>query len=473
MSIQIFVEGKLAAQGDFHRPLEGRSEGELLGRRLYASMVGELIPRVLLDRLGLSRMLLGAASGNGFLLLLPSEMRASAEAYLTEVQKDLARLTGDQLLFHWAVTENLGEWPVVRRRLFEEMQRNTGTGASMESFVPFSDAVSDATTGSEVDQHGEQEGSYWESLAQGAPEAKGIVLDPERAARFHFTQDNPVYSFGYDGEGVPWSAHLDLSQVRQRYGAYQGAALQVGVDAIEIRLRRANSVEEYLKLNHLYKGFFAGELQTLLLRLPDCTGKIAILDTGTEGFTVFGELDSLLKVAGEMHRLFETMAAVNLRELAGTEGKTISAGFAVGAPGAAVAAAEANRHLAQAAGRDGIHLFERILDWNLLEDAKEIRALCLKMIRSYGASPQFVAELSAFFREGNYQSLRRKTGRFERPWRLYRRLTMALETDHESKEFQQTRKRLLAEFIGKNAGQARLRPSGRVGLELTRATLNQ
>ena len=94
------------------------------------------------------------------------------------------------------------------------------------------------------------------------------------------------------------------------------------------------------------------------------------------------------------------------------------------------------------------------------------------MIRNYGASPQFVSELSAFFRESGYQSLRRKTGRFERPWRLYRRLSLALETENESRDFERTRNRLLAEFIGKNAGQTRLRPSGRVGLELTRISIN-
>lgn len=460
MSIQIFVEGKLAAQKDFYRPIQGRSEGELLGRRLYASLAGEVIPRALLDRLGLSRMLLGAASGSGFLLLLPLEMREQAEAFLTEVSQDLASLSAGELALHWAITENLGEWPIVRRRLFDEMQRHLGTSATPEAFLPVEDLPAAS------------ESAFWETLAADAPNARGLNRDDAHPARFRFTTESGTYPLSYDGEGIPWAAHLDLSQVKQRFGSYQGAALQVSVDSIEIRLRRATTVEDYLKLNHLYKGFFAGELQTLLLRLPDCTSKIAILDSGIEGFTVYGDLDALLKVAGEMHRLFEAMAAVNLRELAGTEGKTISAGLGVGAPSIAVAEAETNRTLAQSAGRDAIHLFERVLDWKLLEDAKEIRALCLKMIRSYGASPQFVTELSSFFREGSYQSLRRKTGRFERPWRLYRRLTMALETDHDSKEFQQTRKRLLAEFIGKNAGQARLRPSGRVGLELTRATLN-
>jgi len=231
-------------------------------------------------------------------------------------------------------------------------------------------------------------------------------------------------------------------------------------------------VEEHLRLSHLYKNFFAGELQTLLLRLPDCTGKIAIIDSGIEGFTVYGDIDALLKVSQEIHRLFQTMAEVSLNETTGAEGKSISAALAAGDQAAAVAEVHAALKLAQASSRDSIYMFGRVLDWKQVPDALEIRELCLRMIRNYGASPQFVSELSGFFRESGYQSLRRKTGRFERPWRLYRRLSLALETENESRDFERTRNRLLAEFIGKNAGQTRLRPSGRVGLELTRISIN-
>lgn len=456
MSIQIFVEGKIAPKGEFLRPLEGRNSAELLGRHLYLSLVGEVIPRALLDHLSLSKMLLGASSGSSFLLLLPQEFQAQCEAFLKLTATNIDALSAGELEFNWAITENLGDWPVVRKRLFEEMQRGMGTKATAETFVPRDPGLAGA----------DQE--FFVALAQAAPTATAVGVDDADPARFVFGDSKFTYKLGYDMESLPWTAHLDLSSLKRR----KGAAMTVAVDALEIRLRRANSIEEHLRLSHLYKNFFAGELQTLLLRLPDCTGKIAIIDSGIEGFTVYGDIDALLKVAQEIHRLFQTMAEVSLNETAGAEGKSISAALSAGEQAAAVAEAGAALKLAQASSRDSIFMFGRVLDWKQVPDALEIRELCLRMIRNYGASPQFVSELSAFFRESGYQSLRRKTGRFERPWRLYRRLSLALETENESRDFERTRNRLLAEFIGKNAGQTRLRPSGRVGLELTRISIN-
>ncbi len=456
MSIQIFVEGKIASKGEFLRPLEGRNNSELLGRHLYLSLVGEVIPRALLDHLGLSKMLLGASSGANFLLLLPQEFQSKTEDFLRLAAANIEELTAGELVFNWALTENLGDWSVVRKRLFEEMQRGMGTKAAPESFLPF------AATSSGADR------DFFSALAIAAPTAVSVGVDDASPARFVFGESKFTYKLGYDMDSLPWTAHLDLTNLRRR----KGAAMTIAVDALEIRLRRASNVEEHLRLSHLYKGFFAGELQTLLLRLPDCTGKIAILDSGIEGFTVYGDVDALLKVSQEIHRLFQTMAEVTLGDLAGAEGKSISAALAAGEQASAVAEVSSALKLAQASSRDSIYLFGRVLDWKQIPDALEIRELCLRMIRNYGASPQFVSELSAFFRESGYQSLRRKTGRFERPWRLYRRLSLALETESESRDFERTRNRLLAEFIGKNAGQTRLRPSGRVGLELTRISIN-
>lgn len=456
MSIQIFVEGKIAPTEDFLRAAEGRSAEELLGRHLYLSLAGEVLPRALLDHLGLSRMLLGAASGSSFLMLLPQEFQAAAETFLNEAAAGLEQLTAGELALDFAITENLGEWGIVRKRLFEEMQLRAGTKASAHSFAP-------ADPGSL-----QADADYFSALANNAMGATTISLDPATPVRFQFGEGVRNYTLGYDIDSLPWTAHLDLSNLRRG----RGSALKIAVDSLEIRLRRAESIEEYLRLSHTYKNFFAGELQTLLLRLPDCTGKIAILDSGISGFTVYGELEALLKVAQEIQRVFVTMVDVNLRDTAGVEGKSLSAALSVAARGPAVAEATENLKLAQAASRDSIFLFGRVLEWKQLPDALEIRELCLRMIRNYGASPQFLADLSSFYHEAAYQGLRRKTGRFDRPWRLYRRLSQSLDTEHNSRDFERTRNRLLAEFIGKNAGQARLRPSGRVGLELTRITIN-
>lgn len=456
MSIQIFVEGKIAPKGEFLLPLEGRNSAELLGRYLYLSLAGEVIPRALLDHLGLSKMLLGASSGSSFLLLIPQEFQSQVEAFLRLAAANMDELSAGELDFNWAITENLGDWTVVRKRLFEEMQRGMGTKATAQSFLP----VAADSAGADHE--------FFAALAATATTATTVGVDDAAPARVVFGEAKFQYKLGYDMDSLPWTAHLDLGNLKRR----KGAAMTVAVDALEIRLRRANTVEEYLRLSHLYKNFFAGELQTLLLCLPDCTGKIAILDSGIEGFTVYGDIDALLKVAEEIHRLFHTMAEVSLNETAGAEGKSISAALAAGEQAEATAEVAASLKLAQASSRDSIYMFGRVLDWKQIPDALEIRELCLRMIRNHGASPQFVSELSAFFRESSYQSLRRKTGRFERPWRLYRRLSLALETESESHDFERTRNRLLAELIGKNAGQTRLRPSGRVGLELTRISIN-
>lgn len=452
MSIQIFVEAKITPRQDF---LRVSAPEDSLGRHIYLSLIGEIIPRALLDHLGLSHMLLGSSTGSGFLLLLAEENKASAVAFLQNCAAKLAQLSGHELELSWAITENLGDWSVVRKRLFEEMQRNRGARAEAASFEPFA-------------ENEQADSAYFVELAKAAVGATTVAVSLENPIRFQFGAGEKTYPLGYQGEAVPWIAHLDLSGLKRR----RAAALKLAVDSLDIRLRRAQSVEDHLRLVHLYKNFFAGELQTLLLRLPDAAGKIAIIDSGMEGFTVYGELELLLKVALEMHRVFETMAEVALRDDAGVEGKSLSCALVPGREAEAVAGVNEALRAAQATSRDAFFAFGRVLDWDLVPDALEIRNLCLRMVSQHGANAQFVADLSAFFRESPYQSLRRKTGRFEKPWRLYRRMSIALETERQTKDSEKTKRRLLAEFIGKNAGQARLRPAGRVGLELARVTLD-
>ncbi|MDX2267505.1 MAG: hypothetical protein NW208_05325 [Bryobacter sp.] len=465
MSVQIFVEGKIVAREDFLR-VDAPSGGfpgrqEMIGRHLYLSLAGEVLGRALLDTLGLSHMLLGASSGEGFLVLLAEEARPTAEEFLRRANQGLAELSDGQLELHWAITENLGDWSVVRKRLFEEMQHNAGTRATADAFLPF--PANNASPAA----------AYFQSLGEAAPNATALSLDLASPAHFQFAamkaETAKTYSLGYQPDHLPWLPYLDLNSLDRRHAA----ALSIGVDSLDMRLRRAATVEDYLRLVHLYKNFFAGELQSLLMRLPDTGGKIAILDSGIDGFTVYGDLESLLKVALEMQRVFATMTDVALREDAGAEGKTLSAALVAGTETEALGEAKGALALAQATRRDSFYAFGRVLDWKQLLDALEIRSLCLKMVASHGAGPQFVADLSAFLREGAYQSLRRKTGRFEKPWRLYRRMNLALETDRVTKESEKTKRKLLLEIIGKNAGQARLRPAGRVGLELARVSLGK
>ena len=90
-------------------------------------MLSEILPRALLAELGLAKILLGSSGGGQFLLVLPEESREAAEQFLQAAAQEIAALSDGSLKLLWSVTENLGDWSDVRRRLTEEMDRLRGT----------------------------------------------------------------------------------------------------------------------------------------------------------------------------------------------------------------------------------------------------------------------------------------------------------------------------------------------------------
>ena len=147
MSVQILLQGKLLGIEEFllSAPLED-DEVCVAARSRWVTLLSEVLPRALLEELGLSKMLLGASGGGQFLLVLPGEVRAQAEEFLNTARNDIRALSEGRVRLVWAVTENLGDWSVVRKRLNEEMSRKRGAplaGQDGEIFQPFVDVATD------------------------------------------------------------------------------------------------------------------------------------------------------------------------------------------------------------------------------------------------------------------------------------------------------------------------------------------
>src|SRR5215471_7347501 len=68
-------------------------------------------------------MLLGSSGGGQFLLVLPGEFQEAADSFLSAAAAQIAELSGGIVRLTWAVTDNLGDWAVIRKRLNDELLR--------------------------------------------------------------------------------------------------------------------------------------------------------------------------------------------------------------------------------------------------------------------------------------------------------------------------------------------------------------
>src|SRR5580692_11117372 len=133
MSVQILLQGKLLGVEEF-LPSGQPAEPLLTGRLRWVSLLSEILPRALIAELGLSKMLLGSSGGEQFLVVLPEEVRSHAEEFLLAARSGIRELSQNRLELFWAITENLGDWTVVRKRLNEEFQRKQGTPLASTGF---------------------------------------------------------------------------------------------------------------------------------------------------------------------------------------------------------------------------------------------------------------------------------------------------------------------------------------------------
>jgi hypothetical protein len=121
--------------------------------------------------------------------------------------------------------------------------------------------------------------------------------------------------------------------------------------------------------------------------------------------------------------------------------------------------------IAKSADKDCFSLLGRILEWKQLAEAAELKDELTAMVRVFDIAPQYIKELCGIYRE----TRRRQPGskRTERPWRFHRRLYRILGSSR-SRDFQKARTSLIADLVGKNPVNLKLRPAGRVALEWAR-----
>ena len=477
--MQIFLQGKLLGIDEFLlAPASGDADRVFTGRSHWLTLLSEVLPRALLAELGLAKILIGSCGGGQFLLVLPEEVRDSAQQFLATAASAIASMSGGAVNLLWSVTENLGDWSDVRRRLNEQMDLSRGTPAAA------------GLSASEIRQDPTAEEYFAEHVGRKLRNAETVGWSPETPGRVLVGEGKHLWNLTGAAETLPLARHAAPNDegsepattaelAARAEGMGRWGVLRGDVDSFGIRLRRAVSIEEHIQLSVLYKQFFAGELE-VLSSMPEFWRKVTVVYSGGDDFAVYGAWDALIGLAREMERLFRRFAEQNLKDFAGPEGKTITMALAMApAEDASLAAVfeEAGRHLesTKSADKDCIYLLGRTLEWKQMADAAELRGLLLRMISDFGCSPQYLRDLCGIYRETQSRVSKRQARRTggERPWRYHRRIRRLLSaarpfTGPARGEYQKARTALIADLIGRSAVTVKLRPAGRVALEWAR-----
>jgi CRISPR-associated protein Csm1 len=486
MAIQIFLEGKLLGINEFLlAPVDRDPDRTFTGRSHWISLLSEILPRAMLAELGLSRILLGSSGGGRFLLVLPEEARPPAEAFLKSAASEISTLSNGALKLIWSITENLGDWSDIRRRLSEGIERRRGapaadTGAALFASAPPSFA-------------GEADEYFANELGWKLRDATEVSWSPEPPAG----QSLGTIRVGGGKHTWPMSGSIDAIPIARHAapnddgsepattallatrasGLATWGVLRGDVDNFGIRIYRAQNIEEHIQLSVMFKQFFAGELE-VLCSLPEFWRKVTVIYSGGDDFAVYGAWDALLALAGELERLFHRFAEANLKDFPGLEGKTITMALAL-APaidaslGAVFEEAGQRLEAAKSVDKDCIWLLGRTLEWKQFAEAAALKDSLLRMVTDFGCSPQYLKDLSGVYRETRSRMSRRQARKSggERPWRYHRRIRSILNASRSGPsrgDFQKARSALIADLIGRSAVTVKLRPAGRVALEWAR-----
>ena len=480
MSEQILLQGKILGTGEFlvAGHAEGRSarsagEDLLTGRSQWITLLCEVLPRALLAELGLARILLGSSGGGQFLVVLPGEAREAAENFLATAARQVSELSTGCVNLVWAVTDNLGDWAVIRRRLNDQLESRSKAplaDAGVEAFRPYTHSI-----------HAEADTYFAKELGAKVREASTVGWSPDNPAKVLAGAGKHTWSVtsNLSPEGIMIARHAAPSDdgksaapvqtlARRSQGRSIWGVLRGDVDDFGLRLRRVHSIEEHVPLSVLYKQFFAGELE-VLCSLPEFWRKVSVIYSGGDDFAVYGSWDALIGLAREMQRLFHRFTEENLKDYPGAEGKTISMAIALAPetyyPLAAVYEdAGRNLDLAKSADKDCIYLLGRILEWRHLNDAAELKDTVTRLIHDFRMSKQFLYQLRSFYRREAYAEDGAAT---ERTWRFQRRFNRILSGTRD-REFQKLRTHLINEMVGKKSAEVKLRPAGLVALEWAR-----
>jgi len=465
MSVQILLQGKILGTEEFL--LEGEpEEGLFVGRLRWLNLLSEVLPRALIAELGLSKMLLGSSGGEQFLVVLPQEVRPQADQFLAAARTQIRELSQKRLDLHWAITENLGDWTVVRKRLNEQFQQEQDTPLGATGFPTDNDSA-------QLDPR------YFEELGPSLRDATSVGWSPDEPAKVSAGKGKHTWSIGSSPDSVPLARHTALTDdgresasaavlASRAEGRPVWGVLRGDVDSFAIRIRRVHTIEEHVQLSVLYKQFFAGEVE-VLCSLPEFWRKVNLLHTGGDDFAVYGAWDAVIGFARELQRLFQRFTEEHLKDFPGPEGKTITMALAL-APGSDTSLGSVferagdKLEIAKSADKDCFALLGRTLEWKQLSDASDLKDELTAMVRQFGIAPQYIRDLCGIYRE-----TKRAPGakRVERPWRFHRRLYRILGSSR-SRNFQKARASLIADLVGKNPVNLKLRPSGRVALEWAR-----
>jgi CRISPR-associated protein Csm1 len=476
MSLQIFLQGKLLGIEEFlFAPSRADHDQVFTGRSHWIGLLSEVLPRALLAELGLAKILLGSSGGGQFLLVLPEESRTAAEAFLEAAAMEIAALSEGSLKLLWSLTENLGDWSDVRRRLTEQMDHRRGT--------PGFEAAP-------VESDGEAQKYFAGQLGMKLRDAESTGWSPEIPGRIQIGEGKHVWSLaGSQTEALPFARHAapsddgrepasTLTLAARAAGLSTWGVLRGDVDNFGIRIRRAQTIEEHIQLSVMYKQFFAGELE-VLCSMPEFWRKVTVIYSGGDDFAVYGAWDALIGLAREIERLFHRFVEATLQEFAGPEGKTISMALAL-APavdaslGAVFEEAGQRLEIAKSSDKDCIWLLGRTLEWKQFAEAADLKDSLIRMIGEFGVSAQYLKDLCGIYRETQSKMSRRQARRTggERPWRYHRRIRRILGAAREGRpergDFQKARTALIADLIGRSAVTVKLRPAGRVALEWAR-----
>lgn len=483
MSLQVFLQAQLLGAGKFlARPSPHAQDGtaDLFGRCAWLNLFCEVLPRALLNQLKLSRMLLGVSSAEQFLLVLPEQEIPRANELLQHAADAVAQLSDDSLRLVWSSTENLGTWPVARKRLEDALLAESAAPLRAVRevdgfFAPF------AATPANGSQ------SYFADFAKNLPSATHVGWSANAPA--HLVWDAGEYSwrlknesatddgilfprrFAMDDAGAQPSSLPELAA--RAAGEPRWGILRGDVDQFEARLREVGSIEEHIHVSILFKEFFAGEL-SLLCTMPDFWRKVSLLYRGGADFIVIGTWDALILLATELQRVFEKFIEQNAPSLPAFEGSTLSMALAVApeiyAPVAAVLqSALVQLEAAKAVEPGQFSVFGRALEWKRVSDAQELKSSLVRLVRDFGYSPEYIHDLASFYRESasTREARRNKPVRVDKPWRTYMRVSSIIPQPR-GKEAGNLRTSIITNLIGKRTVGWKLRPSARVGLEWAR-----
>jgi CRISPR-associated protein Csm1 len=379
------------------------------------------------------------------------------------------------------VTENLGDWSDVRKRLAEEMRRLCGTPLA-------------ATGWMETESSGSPDDAYFaEVLGPALRDAAAIAWNPDRDQRIVPGEGKYAWALAAHGDGIALARHtalddsgsgaasMDLLAARAT-GRKAWGVLRGDVDNFGVRIRRLTTIEEHIQISIMYKQFFAGEIE-VLASMPEFWQRVSVLYTGGDDFAVYGSWDALIPFARELQRLFHRFAEENLKDFPGAEGKTITMAIALASGGESLAMVheEAGQRLnaAKSSDKDSLWLLGRLIEWKQFGDASDLKDALTRMVTEHGLSPHYLREVCAIYRESQHRMSRRQARRTgERPWRYYRRIQRILTAAQEKEQSKGTAARerefakdcgsLIGSLVGHRGGYLKLRPAGRVALEWAR-----